>query len=657
MNRAYLLFIAILVLAFSLIPPHQPETIQAGGTGLNTQQLSDHSLTQADSFINIYGYDIDPGNTVAHVYWQETGNGSEGTDLFYRQIPDGSTIRLSDPALSDGDVSLVWFDTAVAPDGTFHIIWLEDTNSSEGGDLFYWSAATGTLLLSDHDETEGYVQPATNTLFITLDNDGNPHTFWHEETGTSEGEDLFFWSLATGTLLITDRTQTEGDDDNFGPNRLLIDDNGTTHITWAEIGNDGITNTYFYWNESLPNPIILPDIERWVLAGNVAHIIWLEATDGPINYWNSATQTTQPIPSSGDLSGGFVRIQYILVDSNENIRILWHEDLSNVCLAHWDSSSQTTDEAVIGERCTGFWPVYIDNTNILHTVVSDDPGGTRRYQYWNENLTNLIALPVADVSIYGWLTGIEGTNIVHFSWIEFGGTDDNFFHWDNMNQSTSNLSQLAGNDTRISSAGRQVEQSSNGELYMLWFEQINGTGTSQNLYWNSVTNTTQNLFSELGISSINLVNNSTEHMRMDFLASGSPYFMWHGVPNSGPEGLYLWDSAQDSIHLAGESYPCSEIGRTYKNDSDIFGNIYLAWQDETTWNYHFWSQETGEVALSQTTSAETLCHPPVLAVANNGNVFVLWVEESDVAGEGLDMFAGWIESTAGKIYLPLIVKP
>ncbi|WP_420643923.1 hypothetical protein [Candidatus Leptofilum sp.] len=657
MNRAYLLFLAILAISLSLIFSLKPATLQAGTAGLNTQLLSDHSLTEADTIFNIYGYGIDTANNVAHIYWHETGNGSEGTDLFYRQLPGGSTIRLSDPALSEGDVSQVWFDTAVAPDGTFHMIWLEDTNSAEGGDLFYWSAATGTLRLSDHTETEGYVQPAYNTLFITLDNNGNPHTFWHEETGTSEGEDLFFWSLATGTILLTDRSQTEGNDVMFG-NQLLIDDKGTSHIIWAEYGNDGVTDTYFYWNESLPNPIILPQINYWVLVENVAHIIWLDITDGPISYWNSTTQTIQPIPSSADLPGGSVLIEGFLVDSAGNIHILWSKDLSNICLAHWDSGSQTTEEAVSGESCKGVWPVHLDGSDVLHAVVSDDPGGIRRFRYWNENLTNPIDLPVADVSIYGWLTGIEGTNIVHFSWIEFGGTDDNFFHWDNINQTTSNLSQLAGNDTRISSTGRQVEQSSNGELYMLWSEQINATGgTLQNLYWNSVINTTQNLFTELGISSINPVNSGTENMRMDFLASGEPYFMWHGVPNSGPEGLYLWDSSQDTIHLAGESYPCSEVGGSYKNDSDNFGNIYLAWQDDATRNYHFWSQATGEVALSQTAAAETGCHPPVLTVAENGSVFVLWVEESDIAGEGLDIFAGWIESTISKIYLPLVAKP
>lgn len=654
MNRAYLLFIATLVLAFSLIPTHQPETIQAGGTGLNTQLLSDHSLTQADSFINIYGYDIDPGNNVAHVYWQETGNSNEGTDLFYRQLPGGSTIRLSSPTLSEGDVSPGSYDTAVAPNGTFHMIWLEETDTAEGSDLFYWSAATGTKRLTDQSQTQGFVQPAFGTLFIALDNNGDPHTIWFEETGTTEGKDLFYWSPATGTKLLTNRSQTEGNEVSFGPTKLATDENGTAHVTWAEDGNDTATPTYFYWNSTLATPINLPNIQGSVIAGDVAHIIWGSQSEGPLFLWNSATKSSQEIPSSSD-PGGFV-VARIVADSENKVHILWSEGNSNVCLSHWDSISQTTDNLVTGETCYPTWSIFVDNNSNLHTIVVDQPMGTFRYRYWNSTLTTPVSIPIGSGIGNSKLTGLEGTNQVHVTWIETVGVEDNYYHWDNIGQTISNLSQLAGTDTRISSMGRQIQQSNN-ELYMLWSEQISGTSTYENFYWNSVTNTTQNLFTELGISSINPVNSGTEDMRMDFLASGTPYFMWHGVPTSGPEGLYFWDSAQDSMHLAGESYPCSEIGRTYKNGSDIFGNIYLAWQDDTTWNYHFWSQDTGEVALSLTTSAETLCHPPVLAVANNGSVFVLWVEESDVAGEGLDMFAGWIESTAEKIYLPLIVKP
>ena len=176
MKRAGLLLVMTLASLFFIHAAYEPTPTIAGSNPLTTALLSDHSLTEADTFISNYSYDLVTHNDVAHVYWQESGNGTEGTDLFYRQLPGGSTIRLSDPALSEGDVNTFLHDTAVAPDGTFHMIWLEDTGTSEANDLFYWSAATGTVLLSNRTETEGFVKFNSTTLHLIMDTNATPHT-------------------------------------------------------------------------------------------------------------------------------------------------------------------------------------------------------------------------------------------------------------------------------------------------------------------------------------------------------------------------------------------------------------------------------------------------------------------------------------------------
>lgn len=649
MNRAYLLFVSTFIIAFSLSPITKPEIIQAGGTGLNTQLLSDHSLTEADTVFNIYGYDVVTSGDVAHVYWQESGNGTEGIDLFYHQIPGGNTIRLSDPALSDGDVSHVWHDSAVAPNGTFHMIWIEETNTAEGSDLFYWSLATGTLLLSNHSETEGDVQPVYGVLSLVLDKNGNPHLFWYEETGTTEGEDLFYWNSKGGTILITNHSLTQGNVNHYGSTDLQTDDSGIAHIIWSEISNNGVTLTYFYWNPSLGIPINFPDaIDSLIVFGEIAHIFGTKSNLGPITYWNSSTQNTQIIPSSSDP----VRFIFykVAVDSKNTIHLIWGEE--DVCLSHWDSSSGMTEELFTGVDCNPLWGFYIDNLDILHTTVVDHPGGANRFRYWNSSMTNPVEVPNDDSPYTGELIGIEDTNIVHLIWTENSGANDDYYHWDNINQVSMNISQSAGFDTPISPVGRQVEQSSDSELYMLWSELNNGTGTFQNFYWNSKINSTQNLFTELGINSI-----SSNEITMAFLHTGTPYFTWYGIPNTGTEGFYLWDSAQDEIHLMGESEPCTVSDKSYSEDRDILGRIYVAWQGIQTNTNYWWSQATGQIDLSLTSADEPTCTPPVTAVSDNGTVFVVWIEESDVASEGLDIFGGWMESTVRNNHLPFIARP
>ena len=644
MKRAGLLLVMTLASLFFIHAAYEPTPTIAGSNPLTTALLSDHSLTEADTFISNYSYDLVTHNNVAHVYWQESGNGTEGTDLFYRQLPGGSTIRLSDPALSEGDVNTFLHDTAVAPDGTFHMIWLEDTGTSEANDLFYWSAATGTALLSNRTETEGFVKFNSTTLHLIMDTNGNPHTFWYEDTGTSEGYDLFYWSKSTGTVLLTDRSQTEGSDVNFGPNRLATGEDGTAHVTWAEVGNDSSTSTYFYWNSTLATPIILPGIQSSIVAGNVAHIIWGGQSEGPLFYWNSATQSSQTIPSSSD-PGGYVFARMV-ADSTNTVHVLWSEGASNICLSHWDSTNQTSSELVTGEVCLFPWNIYVDNTDSLHTVVGDQPSGIKRYRYWNDNLANPIPVFSGNSSSDGTMTGIEGTNEVHITWIDSPGPgpDSNFYHWDNVNQTVNTLSEAVG-------ANIQAEPSSNGILYLLWDESVNGS--PQNFFWNSETNATQNLFTELGISSIPSGDNE---MTLAFLQSGLPFLTWYGTPTVGPDGFYLWDSAQDEIHLVGESEPCLEIGDSFSNDSDTFGNIYLAWQDTATKTNYWWSKATGQVDLSLTSAAETNCNTPVTAVSDNGSVFVMWIEASDVAGEGQDVYAGWVERSTNSTFISFIVR-
>lgn len=653
MKRIFLLFLGFSVSLFLISVSGLGQATAGAANPLTVELLSPHSQTTANTTFNNYGYGLVAGVNTAHAYWQENGNGAEGADLFYRQLPDGNTVRLSDPALSEGNVDIVWFDTAVGQDNTFHMAWMETGSASEAYDLFYWSAATGTLLLTDRTQTEGYVQPASGTLTLLLDADDMAHIIWFEETNSAEGSDLFYWSQATGTVLISDHSQTEGSGIGLGPNRLIMDDNGNAHVTWGEYGTDGVTASYFYWNPSLSSPVNLPAIRSFVVANNVAHIIWQSATEGPIVYWNSTGQSAQPIPSSADTSGGIINTGGLIEDSTGAVHIFWVKGISGTCLAHWDTASQTTEDLVTGTQCYPFWNVFLDSSDNFHTIVVDQPTATRRYRYWNDTLTTPVTIPIGSSISQGKLMGIEGTNEVHVTWIETVGSDDNYYHWDNIAQNATNLSTLAGADTHISSTGIQVLPSSNGELVMLWSEGINGTGTFHNLYWNSATNTTVDLFTELGIGSI---NSGFDPMSVNFLPNGEPYTVWPGMPMSGPAGLYIWDSSQGMVHLAGESTPCSELSRYYSSETDQQGNIYLAWEDDATKTNYLWSQTSGQVDLSQTLAAETECDPPLVTMSDNGRIFAMWIEESDVAGEGLDVYGGWLDAPGYSLYLPMITK-
>lgn len=656
MKRNFLLLFATLILSFALTSVFDYESTQAGSP-LTSELLSDHTLTSASATFPYIGFGIETSDDVAHVYWQENGDGAEGSDLFYRQIPGGSTIRLSDLSQTEGDVYTFTEDSrgsAIAPDGTVHIIWLEETNTSEKDDLFYWSAATGTLLLSDRTETEGFVY--IPNVLLELDKDGNPHVLWYEETATGEGRDIFYWNRTTGTHLLTDRNQTEGGFVNFSYVKILLSDNGTPHISWSEFGNDGTTPLYFYWNPSFTTPAIFPDLRSFAtitVVEDTAHTAWQSGfLDGPIVYWNSSTKTEQIIPSSDDNPTGLA----LEVDSANNIHILWSEAQTNNCLSHWDSVSQLTEVIVTGENCRSSYGTYIDDSDVIHTIYTDDPTGNDDYylHYWNSTLANPNLLKAN--TYYTSVDNLLGTGngVVHVTWRELpNSSDDNLYHWDNVSQTVTNLSQLAGSNSRLGPRATPALNNAE-ELHLLWPEQVNGSSDYEYFYWNSEDKTIQNLFTKFGISS--LPSSSLDELTMAYTENGAPYLIWYGLPDNGPEGFYFWNSAKDEIHLLGESLPCNGGSYSFSNDSNLLGNIYFAWLDGSTFTNYFWSETSGQVDISSTVVSEIYCDPPFVKVSDNGRIFVVWIEESDTAGEGLDLFAGWIETSISQVFLPIATK-
>ncbi|HFE65722.1 MAG TPA: hypothetical protein ENJ93_00545, partial [Chloroflexi bacterium] len=125
--------------------------------------LSDHNKTEGN-----VGAPQWYGN---HTLWTEL-NGSEGEDLFYSAPPFTQTIRLSDLAQTEGSANYMHTRIAEAADGAPHVIWLEETGTSEGYDLFYWTPVSGTLRLTDRNLTEGSPELSRVLMDIQVDENG-----------------------------------------------------------------------------------------------------------------------------------------------------------------------------------------------------------------------------------------------------------------------------------------------------------------------------------------------------------------------------------------------------------------------------------------------------------------------------------------------------
>ena len=571
-----LFFLIILVLTNLQQIKHAARALPKDSHFIDTIQLSDHTATGNDSSLSrqwaVAGHDG------AHIFWLENTDGDEGLDLFYRQLPlSNSTASLSDSDNTKGDV--LWYEVriAVATDKTPHLVWMEDSGTTEGFDLFYWNPDAGTLLLTDRALTED-------------------------------------------SLGIPD-----------GDVEILLDDNNQAHVMWRELGTDETTWLRFYWSQASGITQIIPGFDSFTVKGNKAHVFWEESDTGPIHYWNSDTQIDVIIPDS---SGVEIGSKAMFVDKSDVVQILWSEASTTSCLLHWDSSGGATEVVVSDNACVGVWGIKMDTAGTVHAAGINFIGtGMYELYYWNDKMTDVMS-----VGEIGWENKdqkfyVSENGIAHLSWIKTSTQNDDLYHWDSDNQTITNLSESIGDNTTISEYLQSSRLSQTGELHLLWFE--NGPR-----YWVSDSDTVEDLNAKFALNNIEFA---------------VPYLLDNG--KAGVSGFvnpathpFFWDRSSDTLYKPWEDEICNGW---YSFVIDKLDRVNMAWASTGDFTTYHWDEDHGLTDLTATISSETECPYRSLLVDDLGRVYVTWVEESDVGGEGLDLFATWTDVTLGeRTYLP-----
>jgi len=127
---------------------------------------------------------------------------------------------------------------------------------------------------------------------------------------------------------------------------------------------------------------------------------------------------------------------------------------------------------------------------------------------------------------------------------------------------------------------------------------------------------------------------------------------WYGVPDSGDNGLFLWNEATDIVQRVWTG-----------NSSDYYffsfsptpaGADHVAWINNQ--QAYYWNETDGETNLT------------VNILPNNsdwinlysderGNISVWWTEESGITAEGTDLYVAWMPASLNQfVYLPLVIR-
>ena len=566
--------------------------------------------------------------------------------------PQGSfltAVQMTDHLLTGEDTSYNSALRVAMGTNSAHVIWREQNTANTGTDLFYRSLPHGTtqrlsnVLVANNSHV--FIYPSIQVSATDV-----PHVIWEEYTSSVDSRDVNYWNPVDGVVSLVSQTPTVGYN-NFRP--ILWLEENDAHIVWQQRNATQTEDIYMYWNSISQIAQELPGFEAGVVYDGVLHITWEGSSNGPVNYWNSSDQSVVSLPNSMTSGDASVHQRGIFANDTGQITIFFGTsdlgDPATACLASWSSSFQATTIHLTGNACFSLAPVQVDSQGVYHTFAVDSNSGFLPY-YWNSNLANAISF---DVSSAGSGFGIPGGDLyvsdggkAHILWED----SDDLFYWNPDDQQVINLSESSGVDTNIASYFKFKSFDSAGNLTFIWQEQISPSSPYAPFFWQSEENITTNLLTKLGMSSI-------DEQNFIYANTPGPVYLFYGVPVVGDAGTFYWDIADDTVTPV---WTGGVTNTFFRYKEGLGTEIFTAWVDQATGSLTVNSSVKGSEVLNQTAADDTDNLIYLLATDDFKNLYVIWTEMSDSAGEGLDFFAAWsteFVEGSNRLYLPFIEKP
>ncbi len=301
-----------------------------------------------------------------HVVWEDNTDGEWGTDVEimyvnYTVAGWSNVTVISDDYTGWNDDSSRRPRIAVDNNGNIHVVWYDSTNGEYGNDIEimyvnYTAAGWSNATVISDDYTGWNVHNSLNPD-IAVDNNGNVHVVWYDDTDGEWGTDveiMYVNYTATGWSNVTCISDYYGWNDNssYYP-RISTDINGNVHVVWMDYtyGEWGTDREIFYANctaAGWSNATCISDIYGWNdgdsflpcitvdKTGNL-QVVWDDETDGEwgtdreifyVNYTAAGWSNATCISDIYGLNDYWSFRPSIITDKNDNIHVVWEDSIN-----------------------------------------------------------------------------------------------------------------------------------------------------------------------------------------------------------------------------------------------------------------------------------------------------------------------------------------
>ncbi len=286
--------------------------------------------------------------------------------------------------ISDGIQDIIWNDgmsyypeIAIDNSGNLHVVWADDTDGTWGTDeeIMYASYTTATGWSIATVISDGYMGSYWNDDWsgypdIAIDSSGNIHVVWIDDTDGIWGSDM--------EIMYASYTSATG---------------------WSNITviSDGYMGDYWNDDSSLQPAITIDNSDK-------IHVVWIDNTNGiwgwdwEVFYTNYTTATGWS--NATVISDGYNNIYWndagsnhpaIASDNNGEIHVVWEDETNGIWgsdneIMHTSYSTSTgwSNATVISDGHNNiYWnnmessnpDIAIDSSNDLHVVWDDNTDG------------------------------------------------------------------------------------------------------------------------------------------------------------------------------------------------------------------------------------------------------------------------------------------
>ncbi len=335
-----------------------------------------------------------------HVVWHDETVGAWGTDveiMYANYTAEGwsNATVISDDYTGWNDGNSYHSSIAVDDNGNIHVTWDDWTIGEWGSDIeiMYanYTAAEGwsnaTVISDGYGGVWGWNTGESSDPSIAIDNNGNIHVVWQDETNGQWGIDqeiMYVNYTAKGWSNVTVISDGYGgiwdwNDAYSNFSRIITDVDGNLHVVWqddtnGEWGTDTEIMYANYTSMGWSNVSCISDIYGWnnnesnypsIAADNDdnIHVVWQDwttgewGTDWEIMYINYTTAGWSNATCISDFIGwndGDSKNPCIITDENGNIHVVWDDDTNGEWGSDWEI-------------------IYIESSAYIELVSEDEP--------------------------------------------------------------------------------------------------------------------------------------------------------------------------------------------------------------------------------------------------------------------------------------------